>query len=131
MNDEPRAENPETLAQALETIDRQREEIGRLERRLADERLAEDLRDALTLATAAGTIASPVTHSRLLEMIVETAAHVIFARAAAGLPAAARRTGETTAPVEPLWFPLSASFFYFWSRGIREVRVASTESLIC
>ena len=83
MNDEPRAESPETPAQARETIERQREEIERLKRRLADERLAEDLRDALTLAAAAGTIASPVTHSRLLEMIVETAAHVIFARAAA------------------------------------------------
>lgn len=83
MNDEPRAESPETLAQARETMERQREEIERLRRRLADERLAEDLRDALTLAAAAGTIASPVTHSRLLEMIVETAAHVIFARAAA------------------------------------------------
>jgi GAF domain-containing protein len=83
MNDEPRAESAETLAQARETIERQREEIERLKRRLADERLAEDLRDALTLTAAAGTIASPVTHSRLLEMIVETAAHVIFARAAA------------------------------------------------
>lgn len=83
MNDEPRAESPETPAQARETIERQREEIERLRRRIADERLAEDLRDALTLAAAAGTIASPVTHSRLLEMIVETAAHVIFARAAA------------------------------------------------
>ena len=83
MNDEPRAESPETLAQARETMERQREEIERLRRRIADERLAEDLRDALTLAVTAGTIASPVTHSRLLEMIVETAAHVIFARAAA------------------------------------------------
>jgi GAF domain-containing protein len=83
MNDEPQAESPETPAQARETMERQREEIERLRRRIADERLAEDLRDALTLAAAAGTIASPVTHSRLLEMIVETAAHVIFARAAA------------------------------------------------
>lgn len=83
MNDEPRAESPETPAQARETIERQREELERLRRRISDERLAEDLRDALTLAAAAGTIASPVTHTRLLEMIVETAAHVIFARAAA------------------------------------------------
>lgn len=56
--------------------------ISRLKRRLAEERFAEDLRDALTLAAAVGAISSPVTHSRLLEMIVETAAHVIPSRAA-------------------------------------------------
>ena len=47
------------------------------------ERLAAYFRDALTLAATAGTIGSPVTHARLLEMIVETAAHVISARSAA------------------------------------------------
>jgi hypothetical protein len=47
------------------------EEISRLERRLSDERFAEELKDALTLAVAAGQISAPVTHSRLLEMIVE------------------------------------------------------------
>jgi GAF domain-containing protein len=83
MEDEPRVGDQDALARAQETIARQAEEVGRIKRRLADERLAEDLRDALTLAAAAGTIASPVTHSRLLEMIVETAAHAIFARAAA------------------------------------------------
>ncbi|MDQ3941882.1 MAG: GAF domain-containing protein [Actinomycetota bacterium] len=83
MDHEPQAEDREALARAQETIARQAEEIERLRRRLADERFAEDLREALTLAASAGTIASPVTHSRLLEMIVETAAHVIFARAAA------------------------------------------------
>jgi GAF domain-containing protein len=83
MNDKPQAGNQDALARAQETIARQAEEIERLRRRLADERVAEDLQEALTLAAAAGTIASPVTHSRLLEMIVETAAHVIFARAAA------------------------------------------------
>ena len=64
-------------------LERAREEISRLKRRLADERFAEDLRDALTLAATAGSISSPVPHSRLLEMIVETAAHVIPSRAAA------------------------------------------------
>lgn len=83
MDHESRAEDREELAQARKTIEQQQEEIERLERRLADEQFAGDLREALTLAAAAGTIASPVTHSRLLEMIVETAAHVIFARAAA------------------------------------------------
>ncbi len=65
-----------------EALARAREEISRLKRRLADERFAEDFKDALTLAAAAGEIASPVTHSRLLEMIVKTAASVIPSRAA-------------------------------------------------
>src|SRR5215207_4988032 len=66
-----------------EALARAQEEISRLRRKLADERFAEELKDALTLAAAAGEIASPVTHSRLLEMIVETAASVIPSRAAA------------------------------------------------
>ena len=66
----------EELAQALE-------EVSHLKRRLADERFAEDLREALTLAATAGSIAAPVTHSRLLEMIVETAAGVTPSRSAA------------------------------------------------
>jgi GAF domain-containing protein len=65
-----------------EELVRTREEISRLKRRLADERFAEEVRDALTLAAAAGEISSPVSHSRLLEMIVETAASVIPSRAA-------------------------------------------------
>lgn len=40
------------------------------------------LADALAVSAAAGTIASPVSHLRLLEMIVETAAHVLRADAA-------------------------------------------------
>src|SRR4051812_41958142 len=70
------------LEEAQRTIARQAEEIERLTRRVADERFAEELREALSLAAATGTIASPVTHTRLLEMIVETAAHVIGANAA-------------------------------------------------
>jgi GAF domain-containing protein len=65
-----------------EALARAQEEISRLERRLSDERFAEELKDALTLAAAAGQISAPVTHSRLLEMIVETAASVIPSRAA-------------------------------------------------
>ncbi len=70
------------LAEARATVARQAEEIARLRRRLADERFAEELREALSLAAAAGTIAAPVTHSRLLELIVATAAQVIAAGAA-------------------------------------------------
>lgn len=66
-----------------EELARAREEISYLKRRLADERFAEDLREALTLAATAGAISSPVEHSRLLEMIVETAAGVIPSRSAA------------------------------------------------
>ncbi len=87
MNGEPKGEpgggDREALARARRKMEEQAREIERLKRRLGDERFAEDLRDALALAAAAGTIASPVSHSRLLEMIVETAANVIFARAAA------------------------------------------------
>jgi GAF domain-containing protein len=83
MNDESRAEDPEALALARQTVERQQQEIEYLERRLADERFAQDLKEAMTLAASTGAIASPVSHSRLLEMIVETAARVIFARAAA------------------------------------------------
>jgi GAF domain-containing protein len=65
-----------------EALARAQEEISRLERRLSDERFAEELKDVLTLAATAGQISAPVTHSRLLQMIVATAASVIPSRAA-------------------------------------------------
>jgi GAF domain-containing protein len=64
------------------TIARQAREIERL-RRLLDDQGGAELREALTLAATAGVIGSPVTHGRLLEMIVETAAAVIGANAGA------------------------------------------------
>lgn len=73
----------QAMSQAQATIARQQEQIERLNRQLADARFAEELRGALILSAATATIASPVKHSRLLEMIVETAAHVINARAGA------------------------------------------------
>ena len=76
-NDQPTM----SLGEAQQIIARQSLEIESLQRRLADERFAEELRGALTLAATAGTIGSPVTHSRLLEMIVETAMRVISANA--------------------------------------------------
>jgi GAF domain-containing protein len=60
----------------------QAEEIARLRRELASNHMAEELREAVRLAATAGSIAAPVSHSRLLEMVVETAAQVIGARAA-------------------------------------------------
>jgi GAF domain-containing protein len=70
------AETPEAAISRLQS------ENARLRRALEGERFATDLRRALTRAAAAGVIATPVTHSRLLEMIVETAAQVIAANAA-------------------------------------------------
>lgn len=73
---------PANLPEALTTIARQAAEIDRLQLQHADARLAEELRAALIRSALAGTIAAPVTHSRLLEMIVETAAQVISSQAA-------------------------------------------------
>ena len=72
----------DSLADAHATIARQAGEIEQLRARLGDDRFAQDLRDALTLASATGTAAAPVSHARLLEMIVETAADIIGSRAA-------------------------------------------------
>lgn len=72
----------EALEQAQRTIARQEAEIKRLRGRLDDERFAEDLKSALSLASMTGAIASPVAYSRLLEMIVETAARFIPSEAA-------------------------------------------------
>ena len=71
-----------TEGQEREDLVRAREEISGLRRHLAEERFAEELKDVLTLAASAGEISAPVSHSRLLEMIVETAASVIPSRAA-------------------------------------------------
>lgn len=82
MREGDRGSDQEALTQAHEMITRQAQEIERLRGRLADERFAEELREVLRLAASVSVIASPVSHSRLLEMIVETAADVINAQAA-------------------------------------------------
>jgi transcriptional regulator with GAF, ATPase, and Fis domain len=73
---------PTDLDEALDLIALQDEELEHLRRQHADARLAEQLRAALIRSSLAGAIAAPVTHSRLLEMIVETAAQVISSQAA-------------------------------------------------
>ena len=73
----------ERLPPADEVIRRQQQEIEELTRRLEDEGLAQRLREALRAAASAGVLASPVTHSGLLELIVETAARTISADGAA------------------------------------------------
>ena len=51
--------------------------------RLEDERFAAELAEALKIAAAAGTLATPVSHSELVRLVVETAVHVIAARGGA------------------------------------------------
>lgn len=72
----------EALAVARETVERQAAEIAQLRRLLAGARLADELGEALTVAAAAGVIASSTTYLDLLQSIVQTAAHVIAADAA-------------------------------------------------
>jgi GAF domain-containing protein len=64
------------------TIAQQAAEIERLKRRLDDDSLVQDLREAVRLSATAEAIAAPVSHSRLLDMIVATAADIIGANAA-------------------------------------------------
>ncbi|MDQ2984862.1 MAG: GAF domain-containing protein [Actinomycetota bacterium] len=80
MSEEP--QRNDELEQARATLARQAAEIERLRREIAEDEAA-DFRELLTILTAAGAIVSPVSHARLLELIVETAANVIDAKAAA------------------------------------------------
>lgn len=66
-----------------ETIRRLEAEVASLRSRLEGDSLAHQLREALTVAEAAMTLAMPASHARLVELIVETAASVISAQAAA------------------------------------------------
>lgn len=72
----------DALAQAQATIARQQAELDDLHNRLGGEQVVADLRAAVGLAAIAGTIAAPVSRNQLLDMIVETAAHLIDAQAA-------------------------------------------------
>lgn len=80
-SDIPSSDNSE-LKQAQEIISRQEKEIQQLRERLSREQSAANLQRILSLAASTAAIASPVSHTRLLEMIVEVAAKVISARAA-------------------------------------------------
>lgn len=71
------AGDPQERIQQLEA------EVAALRSRLEDDVLAQRLRDVLTVSEAAMAMAMPASHSRLLELIVETAASVISAQAAA------------------------------------------------
>jgi GAF domain-containing protein len=71
------------LNAARETIAGQAAEIERLRRELGAARAGDELRAAFTIASGAVTIDSPASQTELLQMIVETAAGVIAARAGA------------------------------------------------
>jgi GAF domain-containing protein len=73
---------PADLAEARAIIARQAEELERLRQLNAESHFAEELRQVLVKSALVGTLAAPVSHSRLLEMIVETAAQVINSQAA-------------------------------------------------
>jgi GAF domain-containing protein len=75
-------DTPKTLAEAESLLRRQQDEIRDLRLRLEEEHLARDLRQALTVVAATGTIVAPASHSRLQAMIVEAAARVLSAQAA-------------------------------------------------
>lgn len=72
----------DALTEARRTIEWQEQEIERLRSRGAENRISEDLRHALSLASLTATIAAPSEHGRLLQSIVETAARVIPSDAA-------------------------------------------------
>lgn len=56
-------------------------EVQRLQRRVDDERTLEEVRARLAQVSAAGRLNAPTEHRELLEQIVQTAMHVLDARA--------------------------------------------------
>lgn len=70
------------LAQAGVMLAEHRAEIDRLQAQLESRAPFDRLRDAFSAAAAAETMGSPVTHSQLLTMIVQTAADVMRAESA-------------------------------------------------
>jgi GAF domain-containing protein len=81
VQEQPRSRGP-SLAQARATIQRQADELEHLRQQLTAASFGVEFGRAVTLAASAAAIAAPVSHTRLLEMIVEAAASVMGARAA-------------------------------------------------
>ncbi|GCE14651.1 GAF domain-containing protein [Tengunoibacter tsumagoiensis] len=71
----------EELARAYETIAQQKDVVERLQQQLEREQFAQELRQLMVRSSTASQLLSPFTHSRLLEMVVQTAAEVISADA--------------------------------------------------
>jgi len=82
MQDVDAGSGATALAEAQHTIARLETENAELRSRLADERRAEELGEALRMAGVAGTLATPMSHLELVGMIVDTAEQVIGARSA-------------------------------------------------
>ena len=76
-------QSPETVDVLRQQIAQQAAEIDRLKRRIADDSMLDELREAVRLSLVAEAISAPVSHGRLLDMIVATAADIIGANAAA------------------------------------------------
>ena len=72
----------DALARAHAVIEQQQQRIEELQRRLEDSRQLDILRDMYSLVVSTKTIAEPIIHHRLLDMIVQTAVTVLSARAA-------------------------------------------------
>ncbi len=72
MTGDPGARVPETLDEARAIIAQQASEIEHLRRRIDDDRLVDELREAVRLSVTASAIATPVSHARLLDLIVAT-----------------------------------------------------------
>src|SRR4051794_2685344 len=70
-------------AEAELELERLGQEVGALRARLRENAAAARVGDAIAAAVIAEEIAAPASHQRLLEMIVETAASVMSARAGA------------------------------------------------
>jgi len=79
MDDRQLEKLKEALSQAQETIVQRDKEIEALKKQLEREIFAKELSKVLTHAKINNVILSPFTHSKLLEMVVSTAAQVIAA----------------------------------------------------
>jgi transcriptional regulator with GAF, ATPase, and Fis domain len=71
----------DAVARMQEMLEQQKKEIEQLQSQLKQERFAEELRKLLASSSVVGLVLSPFSLSHLLEMIVQTAAHFINARA--------------------------------------------------
>ena len=83
MVDAPQGSDPDLLAEAQATITRQAMNWSAYAAGSRTSGSPKSYGACSSSRSAAGTIASPVTHARLLQLIVETAADVIGARAGA------------------------------------------------
>src|SRR3974377_662092 len=70
----------ETLKAAREIIVQQQSEINALRSQLSDQQFVRELRQAVVVASTAGTITAPITHSHLLELLLRPSSHCTSAK---------------------------------------------------